>query len=295
MLKFSQELLQAVAQLEMKAKRNVTALLAGNYRTAFRGSGMQFKEFRHYEAGDDIRHMSWPVTARTGKATVKTYEEERELNVVLMVDVSGSSLFGATHKRKIDMYAELVALIGLAAIRSGDNVGLMLFNEAPVLYLPPRRTREQVMTAVSHVLEQPLKGAKSNFAPALRYLLSVLKQRALVIALSDFWVPPFEQEMVQISRKHELVLLHCYDDAERGVDSKKGVLEVWDPESGDFLLLDTASKRVRQRLAEHHTHMTNELEALCSRSNADYLTLSVEDDYLQRLVHFFRRRGPARV
>jgi uncharacterized protein (DUF58 family) len=294
MLKFSQELLQAVAQLEMKAKRNVTALLAGNYRTAFRGSGMQFKEFRHYEPGDDIRHMSWSVTARTGKATVKTYEEERELNVVLMVDVSGSSLFGAARKRKIDMYAELVALIGLAAIRSGDNVGLMLFNDAPVVYLPPRRTREQVMTAVSHVLEQPLKGAKSDFAPALRYLLSVLKQRALVIALSDFWVPPFEQEITQIGRKHEMVLLHCYDDAERGTVSK-GIFEVWDPETGDFLLLDTGSKRVRKHLAEHHTHMTNELEALCTKSNADYLTLSVEDDYLQRLVHFFRRRGPSRV
>jgi uncharacterized protein (DUF58 family) len=294
MVHFSDDLLRAVAELQLKAKRNVTALLAGNYRSAFRGSGMQFKEFRHYEPGDDIRHMSWPVTARTGRATVKTFEEERELNVMLMVDVSGSSLFGMTPKRKIDMYAELVALIGLAAIRSGDNVGLLLYNEAPVLYLPPKRTRDQVLTAISHVLSQPLRGTRSQFAPALNHLQSVLKQRALIIALSDFWVPPFDRELTQLARRHELVLLHCYDDAERGA-GLEGVYEICDPETGELLLLDAGSKKVKRSLAEHHTRLTNDLEDLCRRSRADYLTLSVEDDYFQRLVHFFHRRGPSRM
>ena len=116
---FREKLLQAVAQLEIRSRRSIASLLAGDYRSSFRGSGMQFKEFRHYEAGDDIRHMSWPVTARTGRATVKIYEEERELNVLVMVDVSGSTLFGDRHRRKIDMYAEVAALLGLAAVKSG--------------------------------------------------------------------------------------------------------------------------------------------------------------------------------
>src|SRR5262249_49661131 len=148
------ELLRAVSELQITPRRNVYTLLAGNYRSPFRGSGMQFKEFRHYQEGDDIRHMSWTVTARTGRATMKVYEEERELNVVLAVDVSGSSLFGLMAQRKIDMYAELLAVMGLAAVKSGDNLGLLLFNDQPVHYLPPRRTRDHVKVALTKLLEQ---------------------------------------------------------------------------------------------------------------------------------------------
>jgi uncharacterized protein (DUF58 family) len=293
-MKFSEDLLRAVAELDLKAKRNVTALLAGNYRSAFRGSGMQFKEFRHYEAGDDIRHMSWQVTARTGRATLKTYEEERELDVILMVDVSGSSLFGFSRKRKLDMYAELVALLGLAALRSGDNMGLLLFNDKPQWFLPPKRTRDQVLIAALRILEQPARGTRSDLRAALLYLNSVAKHRSLVIVLSDFWMPPFEKELQLVAKKHEMILLHCYDDAERGLGIS-GVFEAWDPESERFFLLDTNSKKVRGALSEHHTHLSNSLEELSRTSRADYLCLSVEDDYLQRLVHFFRRRGPARL
>ncbi len=293
-MEFSQELLKAVAELELKAKRNVTALLAGNYRTAFRGSGMQFKEFRHYEPGDDIRHMSWQVTARTGRATIKTYEEDRDLDVILVVDVSGSSLFGLTKKRKLDMYAELVALVGLAALKSGDNVGLLLFNDGPQMYLPPKRSRQQVLASVAHILSQPARGKRSDLASTLVQLRGYAKSRALIVVFSDFWVPPFETELSKLARKHEIVLLHCYDDAERG-SSLNGVFDVCDPETGSFFLLDGNSTRTKKLLSEQHTHLTNELETISDRSRADYLSLSVEDDYLQRLVNFFRRRGPARV
>lgn len=291
---FTEEILKAVSELHIQAQRNVTALLAGNYRSAFRGSGMQFKEFRNYEPGDDIRHMSWNVTARTGRATLKTYEEERELDVVLLVDVSGSSLFGYSKKRKIDMYAELVALMGLAALKSGDNVGMLLFSDKPVAYLPPRRTRSQVLAMVATLLSQPLRGEGSDLRAGLNYLQSVLKNRSLLVTLSDFWIPGFDTELRMATKKHELVLLHCYDDAERGL-GLDGVFEVWDPESQTFGLLDGNSKATRQALSEHHTHLANHLEEVCNRAKAGYLCLSVEDDYLQRLVHFFRRRGPSRL
>jgi uncharacterized protein (DUF58 family) len=293
-MKFTKELLQAVAELELRSRRNAAALLVGDYRSAFRGSGMQFKEFRHYEPGDDIRHMSWSVTARTGRATVKIYEEERELNVILLVDVSGSSLFGSTRKRKIDMYAELVALIGLAAVKSGDNLGMMLFHREPVLYVPPRRTRDHVRVALTHLLAQPLRGEGSDLRSALFYAQSVLRHRSLVIVISDFLVPGFQDELCSLSKRHEIILLHCYDDAERGFGIR-GIYEVWDPESGDFLVLDANSKHTRDALNRHQQQLALELEAASRQSKAEYLPLSVEDDYLKRLVEYFKRRGPARL
>lgn len=293
-MKFSEELLRAVEELELRSRRRIAALLAGDYHSTFRGSGMQFKEFRQYEPGDDIRHMSWNVTARTGHATVKVYEEERELDVILLVDVSGSSLFGSQSKKKIDMYAELTALIGLAAVRSGDNLGLLLFHHEPVLYLPPRRTRDHVRVSLTHLLSQPMRGETSDLRPALRYAQKVLRNRSLVMVISDFLVPGFADELRAISKRHELLLLHCSGDAERGA-GVRGIYEVWDPESGEFLVLDANSKKTRERLAQAQLQLSQELEDACRQSKSDYLPLSVEDDYLKRLVEYFRRRGPARV
>jgi uncharacterized protein (DUF58 family) len=290
---FRQKLLQAVAQLEIRSRRNIASLLAGDYRSSFRGSGMQFKEFRHYEAGDDIRHMSWPVTARTGRATVKIYEEERELNVLVMVDVSGSTLFGDRQQRKIDMYAEVSALLGLAAVKSGDPFGTLLFSQKVNAYLPPRRTQDHVRASMLRILEQPLTNAGSDLRPALAYAQRVLKVRSLILILSDFIMPAFEAELRSIARRHEVILLHGFDDAERGA-GLSGIYPVWDPESGDYLLLDGNSARVRRGLAEFQTGLVNSLQELGRTCGADYLPLSVEDDYLKRLVAFFRRRGPRR-
>jgi uncharacterized protein (DUF58 family) len=293
-VQFSEELLRAVSQLELSARRRVAALLNGNYRSAFRGSGMQFKEFRHYEPGDDIRHMSWPVTARTGRATVKVFEEERELDVVLLIDVSGSSLFGIGKKRKIDMYADLAALIGLAGVRSGDNVGALFFNDKAGLYLPPARSRSQVLVTLTHLLNQPLRDQQSDLRPALLQAESVLRNRSLILVLSDFLVPEFEQELRLLSRRHEVILLHCFDDAERGM-GLKGVFEVRDPETGEYWLLDGNSPSTRRQLAEFQVRLTHRLEDVSRKARADYVCLSSKDDYLQRLVQYFRGRGPARV
>ncbi len=293
-MQFSEELLRAVSQLELRARRRVAALLNGNYRSAFRGSGMQFKEFRHYEAGDDIRHMSWPVTARTGRATVKVFEEERELDVMLLIDVSGSSLFGMGQKRKIDMYADLTALIGLAGVRSGDNVGALFFNDKTGLYLHPARSRSQVLVTLTHLLNQPLRDQKSDLRPALIHAESVLRNRSLILVVSDFLVPGFEQELRLLTRRHEVILVHCFDDAERGM-GLKGVFEVRDPETGEYWLLDGNSPTTRRQLAEFQVRLSHSLEDVARKSRADYLCLSSKDDYLQRLVQYFRGRGPRRV
>lgn len=288
------KILAAVAQLEIRARRNLTALLAGNYRSAFRGSGMQFKEFRHYEPGDDIRHMSWAVTARTGRATVKIYDEERELNVMLLADVSGSSVFGSTGQRKIDMYGELMTLIGLAALKSGDNYGTVLFSDKAEGYLAPGKSRGQVLAGLTKLLTCEPEGKRSDIRAGLTFLQNVLKGRSLAIVVSDFLAPDFSRELISVSRKHEVVLIHCFDDAETG-RGLSGVHEVCDPETGEYYLLDANSARTRDKLFHYQRDLRERLQEMCRQARADYLCLSVEDDYLQRLVHFFRRRGPARL
>ena len=292
-LKIREEVLRAVSDIEIRTRRKVTSPLAGDFRSAFRGSGMQFKEFRHYEPGDDIRHISWTVTARTRRTTVKVYEEERELDVCLIVDVSGSSAFG-TLRRKIDMYAELVALIGLAAVQSRDNLSVLLFSDRPGPYLPPRRSRDSVLVALTRLYEQGLGGGKSDLAGALRYAQSLLKRRSLVVVISDFLVPEFDRELKALGARHELTLVHCFDDAERG-QALEGVHEARDPETGEIFLFDANSRRSRRALSQHHEALSRKVRELSRGSAADYIGLSVEDDYIQKLVEFFRRRGPARI
>ena len=193
-------------------------MLSGNYRSAFRGSGMQFKEFRHYEEGDDIRHMSWSVTARTGRATMKVYEEDRELNVIVAVDVSGSSLFGQGKKRKIDMYAELTALLGLAALKSNDNMGLMLFNDQPVFYLPPGEPGITCRSRLENFWSNRSADRRATMRPALEFMEGNLKSRALIVVLSDFLAPRFESELRMATRKHELLSLTASTKPSAGRD-----------------------------------------------------------------------------
>ncbi len=293
MIAFGKNVLQAVAQLEIRSRRNIASLLTGDYRSPFRGSGMQFKEFRQYEPGDDIRHMSWPVTARTGKPTVKIYEEERELNVVLLVDVSSSTLLGDNHRRKIDMYAEIAALIGLGAIKSGDPFATILFSDTVLHYLPPRRSQDHVRRAMLHILENPQGQAKSDLRPAIAYAKSVLKSRSLVLVLSDFMMPPFPAELLALTTRHEVILLHGFDDAEAG-ENIDGVYPVYDPESGEYFLLDGNSYRVCAGLAEFQAGLVRSLKELGRQCGADYVPLRTQDDYLKSLVTFFRRRHSRR-
>lgn len=293
-MKFSKEILEAVNALEIRSRRDVAALLSGQYRSAFRGSGMQFKEFRPYEPGDDVRHISWPITARTGHPTLKIYEEERELNVILAIDVSGSSLFGQGKHRKTDVYAELLALLGLAAVRSGDKCGVLFFHDKVESYLPPRRSEDHIRVALAHLLSQPLRGMGSDLNPALEFIGSTIKRRSLVMVLSDFNAKPFDTNCVFIGHRHDLVLLQIYDNQEKllGIE---GVYEVEDPETGECLLIDTSSTELKKAVGAYSTSFESHLESITKRSRADYLPISVQDDYLNKLLTFFRRRGPGRI
>ena len=293
-LPLSSELFCAVHELEILANRRIAALMPGECRSAFRGSGMQFKEFRHYESGDDIRHMSWTVTARTGKPTIKVYDEERELDVLCLVDLSGSSLSGISAKCRRDMYAELVMLLGLAALRAGDKFGLLFFHDKVDLYLHSKRSKNQVLAGTARLLAQPLELRRSDLRSALKHVDTVLKNRSLIIVLSDFLLPPFEQELVRLCASHELILVHCFNDLERG-HAPHAVFEARDPESGEFFLLDTHSRETRHALARAQLELMDNLQSLAHRNRASTLSLSLQDDYFKRLILFFRHRGASRL
>ncbi len=285
------EILEAADTVLIRAKRKLTSVFEGNYRSAFRGHGMQFKEFRPYEQGDDIRHMSWTVTARTGRPTVKVYEQERELDVVVFVDTSGSSLSGCASKRKVDLYADCLATIGLSAIRAGDNFGLILFNESVSRFLPPRHHSNQVRVALTHLLSSEFQGRTANLSNAIEFSYHSLRHRSLAIVLSDFWVPPFETPLAVASRRHEFILVQAVEPLAHW----NGLVEVTDPETGDIYLLSGQSKDTRQTLQQRQLESQTELEKLTARTRGSYLNLSVEDDYVRRLVLFFEQRGPTRL
>ena len=288
------EICEAAARLEIRLKQRLNSLLEGSYRTAFRGNGMQFKDFRPYEPGDDIRHMSWGVTARTGKPTIKLYETERELDVIALIDTSGSSLFGSAGKRKIDMYADVVALLGLCSISSGDNFGAVLFNDSVTHFIKPTRKRDQVLLTLTHILASEPQGKKADLSYAIQFASQSAKHRCLLIILSDFWVPPFESALGSASKRHECILLQGYADEEAG-SGISGLGDYRDPETGEIYLIDGNSKATQQTLQTTHFKHQSALETTAAQFNCDFLGLSTQDDYVQRLVLFFERRGPTRL
>lgn len=286
---FPKSVLQAASQLEIRSRLHIASLLAGDYRSSFRGSGMQFKEFRPYEPGDDIRHINWQVTARTGKPTVKIYEEERELNVVAVVDASGSTAVG-TSRPKFSMYAEITALLGLGAVRAGDPFGLALFSNRMLAHLPARRSAEHVRQAMESVNESARQGQRSDIRPVLGHLRRALKNRSLVVILSDFALPAFDVELRTLATRHEIVLLQGLDACEQG-QRISGVYRTRDPETGAFGLLDAGSKPARAQLGAQQTELEERLKDLGRGTGADFLRVRTNEDYLGALVRFFHQRS----
>lgn len=289
-MQFREALLRAADQLDLSSVRRVSALLSGHYVSPFQGSGMQFKDFRPYTFGDDVRHISWQVTARTGQTTLKTFEEDKELNLILLIDVSGSSLFGISKRRKIEMYQELLTLFGLAASKNNDNFGALLFNNQPVQFFPPRKSRSHVFLTLTKLAEQPLEGKKSDLRTALQYVSHSTQTPSLIFIISDFWVPDFQEELKLLTKRHKAVLIHCFDDAEKG-SFLHGIYEAKDPETGESFLIDGSSKKLQNDLRNQFMKNSQRIESFARNTRSDYLPLSIQDDYLQRVVRHFNYRG----
>lgn len=284
------EVLRRVRRLELRTRKIVDETLAGSYHSVFRGRGMEFSEVREYEPGDDVRSIDWNVSARMGHPFVKKFTEERELTIVLAVDVSASGRFGTHLRSKLEMASEVSALIAFSAIRNNDRVGLLLFSDEIERYLPPRKGREHGLRVLRELLAHEPHGEGTSVVGAMDYLRMVVTKRAVVFLVSDFDDRDYERTLRVFSRKHDVIAIRPTDPREQELPVG-GLLSVVDPESGEVGLIDTGSRAVRDRYRAAAVNERERLVQLFRRTGVDLLELSTAEQYDQALVRFFRERA----
>jgi uncharacterized protein (DUF58 family) len=263
--------------------------MSGEYASAFRGQGMEFDEVREYFPGDDVRAIDWNVTARMGTPYVKVFREERELTMLIMVDVSGSQLFGTARRNKLELAAELAAVLAFLAIQNQDRVGLILFSDHIEHYIPPKKGRAHVWNLVRSVLMHDAKGHQTDMAQAFRYVLDTTKRRTLCFVLSDFWDSGFARSLGQLARRHEVIALLTSDPREHEMIDV-GTVSFEDLESGQVLTLDTSRKHMRDLLKARYQRHERQLMELFRRSGIDVASVTTRDAIAKKLVGLLRQR-----
>ncbi len=287
------EILRKVRRIQIITSAMVNDVFAGQYHSAFKGRGMEFEEVREYQPGDDVRTIDWNVTARTGRPFVKNYREERELTVVLLVDVSASQDFGTRQQLKRELVAELGATLAFSAIQNNDKVAMILFTDRIERFVPPRKGTRHVLRVVRELLYHEPQGTGTDVAGALEYLNSVLRRRAVVFLISDFQTPGFTGPLRVVRHRHDLIPVVVRDQREAELPAVR-YLELSDPETGAQLLVDTSSRAFRRRYAELAQQRTADLVAEFRRLRIDSLQVSTGDSFIEPLMTFFRRRGARR-
>ena len=284
------EISKKIRRIELMTRKTVTEALAGDYKSAFRGSGMEFDEVREYQAGDDVRSIDWNVTARQGRPFIKRFHEERELTVFLAVDLSASGRFGGGDESKKDLAAQVGATLAFSAIKSNDKVGLLLFTDRVELFIPPAKGTTHAMRLLREILGFQPQGRGTAIGPALDFLGRVLRKRAVVFLLSDFiGDEDFDQALRRTAHRHDLVALSLTDPTEAQLPDA-GVVEVEDAESGERMLVDTGSAAVRRAYGAHFAEEAARLQQRLQRSGVDTLNLTVGEDFAKPLTAFMRRR-----
>lgn len=292
------ELMAKVGKIRILTNRLIDDQLSGDYHSTFKGQGVEFDEVRPYTPGDDVRTIDWNVTARTGTPFIKRYSEERELTVLFMVDVSGSQGYGTAGRSKMQLAAELTALLALTAIRNQDKIGLILFSDKIVKYIPPRKGRDSVMRLVREVLaaEDEAEGG-TNLAEALKFLNGVQKRRAVVFIVSDFMLPGDAEAAHSLlrasARHHDMICVSVSDPAESALPDV-GLVELEDPETGYLRLVDTSSPKVREQFAETARREREELLHFFRRNSMDCLEVGTERAYIDGVRALFKRRASKR-
>lgn len=290
------ELMAKVGKIRILTSRLIDDQLSGDYHSTFKGQGVEFDEVRPYIVGDDVRAIDWNVTARTGVPHIKRYSEERELTVLFVVDVSGSQSYGSVERSKVELAAEVTALLALTAIRNQDKIGLILFSDKIVKYIPPRKGRDSVMRLVREVLaaEDEAKGG-SDLEGALKFLNGVQKRRAVVFFVSDFLTVGTSLPLLlrSTARHHDLVCVPVSDPAETNIPDV-GLVELEDPETGELILVDTSSKRVRAELAANADAEKEELRRIFRKNAIDTLCIDTARPYINDVRALFRKRAGKR-
>ncbi|MBO5717504.1 MAG: DUF58 domain-containing protein [Alistipes sp.] len=288
------EILRRVRRVEIKTRGLSDEIFAGKYHTAFRGRGMSFSEVREYRVGDDVRDIDWNVTARSERTHVKVYEEERELTMMLIVDVSPSRMFGSTELTKKNVITEIAATLAFSASKNNDKVGCILFSDRVEKFIPPKKGRSHILTIIRELVGFEPSGKSTNISEALRYLVGVNKKRTTSFLLSDFInsstdKPKLEDALKIASSKHDIMAIEVYDKCDRELPNV-GIIEVCDAETGEREWIDTSSRRVREYWAKSYNERSAEMQELLRHNRIDYASVATDGDYVAELIKMFKQR-----
>ena len=290
MTKDTEEILKKVRKIEIKTRGLSKNIFAGEYHTAFKGRGMTFSEVREYQYGDDVRNIDWNVTARFNKPYIKVFEEEREMTMMLLVDVSGSGEFGTTHQIKRDMMAEIAATIAFSAIQNNDKIGVIFFSDQIEKFIPPQKGKKHVLYIIRELLSFQPQSKKTDIQGALQYLTNAIKKRCTTFVISDFISQDFSKSLVIANRKHDICALQIYDKRETTLPSV-GLIKMKDAETDEDLWVDTSDKRVRQAYEKHWRERQETLKQYFNQSGVDSISIATDDDYFKALMKLFKQRA----
>lgn len=285
-----EELIKKVRKIEIKTRRITRNLFTGGYHSAFKGRGMSFSEVRQYQFGDDVRDIDWNVTARTGEPHIKIFEEERELTVMLMVDISGSSFFGTTGQWKQELLTEICALLAFSADANNDKVGLLLFSDKPEVYIEPKKGRQHTLRLIRELLNVQPADRGTDLAAAIQFVRNVLKKKSVCFLLSDFLSSGYDTALRTLCQKHDCVGIHCWDERERQLP-EVGLLHARDAESGQMVWIDTSNPGVRNSWAQRFDEQRAAAKITFRQAGADFLSLHTSESYASVLLHFFEKRA----
>lgn len=283
------KLLQKVRKIELKSRDISNHLFSGDTMSIFKGRGMSSSEVREYQYSDDVRFIDWNVTARTGVPFVKIYEEERELTVMLVVDVSNSSFFGSKELLKSELITELSAVLAFSAVQNNDKVGLILFSDKIEKYIAPSKGRNQTLRIIRELVDHKPKSAKTSINTAVQFLNNVVKKKCICFLISDFLDENYEQSLRIAGRKNDLIAIHIEDPVER-ILPHAGVIKAIDPETGISHWVDTEDEVFRKKYSEFYISKVNKLKQVLGESKVDLIRISTDEDYVKALLKFFKSR-----
>ena len=285
----TKDIIKKIRRIEISTNRLVTNIFAGEYESAFKGRGMEFDEVREYQHGDEVRTIDWNVTAKMGHPFVKKFVEERELIMILLVDVSGSTEFGTYQQKKSDIIAEISALLAFAAIRNNDKVGLICFTDQVELFIPPRKGKKHVLRLIRDILYCEPKRVTTDLGEALSFLERIQKRKSVVFLISDFRDDNYEKPLKRINPRHDLVAISVADRRETEFPDV-GLIELEDTETGEIILFDSSSTKTRRHFQEKNLDEINKRKKIFLKNKIDNIEIYADQPYTQSLIHFFQYR-----
>jgi uncharacterized protein (DUF58 family) len=286
----TKDLLKKVRKIEIKTRKLSSNIFGGEYHSAFKGRGMTFSEVRNYQFGDDVRTIDWNVTARYNEPFVKIFEEERELTLMLMVDVSNSALFGTNNALKKNIITEISATLAFSALQNNDKVGLILFSDQVELYIPPSKGKTHVLRIIRELIEFKPLSKKTDIKVALEFLTRILKKKSIAFILSDFISSDYEKSLKIISKKHDLTGIKVYDKFEEAIPNL-GLVQMFDQETEEIKMIDTSSKSLRDNYRREMSLNFKKFNDLFTKNGAGTISCRTDESYIKKLLNYFKNRG----